>query len=172
MITACVNLDTEAWAESGAVVHTLRSLAGRIKSLTADEAQELSPRIEALVQQIAPALLEEHGVGVDSAAALLITAGDNPGRLTGEAALAALCGIIPVEHSSGKTQRHRLNRGGDRQANAALFRIVMTRLRGESRTVAYGRRLRPVGWCRSGLERRVVFNDSGPSRESLRETAK
>ncbi|MFI6990855.1 IS110 family RNA-guided transposase [Nonomuraea wenchangensis] len=136
LITACVKLDPDAWAESAAVVHTLRSLAGRIKCLTA-EAQELSARIEALVQQVAPALLEEHGIGVDSAASLLITAGDNPGRLTGEAALAALCGVSPVEHSSGKTQRHRLNRGGDRQANAALFRIVMTRLRGDPRTVAY-----------------------------------
>jgi transposase len=76
-------------------------------------------------------------VGPDSAAALLIAAGDNPGRLHSEAAFAALCGASPVEASSGKTRRHRLNRGGDRQANAALYRVVLVRLRWHQPTRDY-----------------------------------
>ena len=80
------------------------------------------------VQAQAPQLLERVGVGPDSAAALLIAAGDNPERLGHEASFAALCGVSPIEASSGKTRRHRLNRGGDRQANAALHRIAITRL--------------------------------------------
>ena len=74
------------------------------------------------------------GEGPDSAAALLIAAGDNPERLADEAAFAALCGVSPVEQSSGKTQCRRLNRGGNRQANAALYRIVQSRLRWDQRT--------------------------------------
>ena len=118
------------------MLHTLRTLVRRVKALTA-EAAELAGRIERLVQAVAPALLEQHGVGADSAVTLLIAVGDNAERLTDEADFAALCGVSPVERSSGKTRRHRLNRGGDRQANAAQFRIVLTRLRGEPRTVAY-----------------------------------
>ena len=77
------------------------------------------------------------GVGPDIAAALLITAGSNPERLYSKAAFAALCGVNPIPASSGKTNRHRLNRGGDRQANAALYRIVVVRLRHDCRTTAY-----------------------------------
>jgi transposase len=77
-----------------------------------------------------------HALG-EVAAALLVTAGDNPQRLHSEAALAALCGASPVEASSGKTRRHRLNRGGDRQANAALHRIVIVRLRWHQPTRDY-----------------------------------
>jgi transposase len=84
-----------------------------------------------------PALLERPGVGPDNAAALLIAAGDNPDRLTSDASFAALCGVSPVDASSGKTTRHRLNRGGNRHANAALYRIVLTRLRHDERTRAY-----------------------------------
>ena len=73
----------------------------------------------------------------DTAAALLITAGDNPERLHNEASFAALCGVSPVEASSGKTQRHRLNRGGDRRANSALHTIVLSRLRWDPDTRAY-----------------------------------
>ncbi|WP_337994026.1 IS110 family transposase [Actinomycetospora lutea] len=73
----------------------------------------------------APQLLARHGVGPDTAAALLIAAGDSPQRLHHEGSFAALCGVSPVEASSGKTQRHRLNRGGDRQANCALHRCSL-----------------------------------------------
>ncbi len=68
------------------------------------------------------------GVGQDSAGALLVAAGDNPGRLRSDACFSMLCGASPIQASSGKTTRHRLNRGGDRQANAALYRIVLVRL--------------------------------------------
>ena len=82
-------------------------------------------------------MLTRRGVGPDNAAALLITAGDNPDRLRSEASFAALCGVNPLEASSGKTSRRRLNRGGDRQANCALYRIAICRLRGDTRTRNY-----------------------------------
>lgn len=94
-----------------------------------------------------------NGVGPDSAAALLIAAGDNPERLDNEASFAALCGTSPVEASSGKTQRRRLNRGGNRQANAALFRIVLSRLRWEDRTQDYMRRRLAEGRTRREIIR-------------------
>ncbi|MFA3839498.1 transposase [Streptomyces aureus] len=84
-----------------------------------------------------PKLLERYGVGPDTASALLIAAGDNPDRMGSEASFAALCGASPVEASSGKTQRRRLNRGGDRQANSALYTIVLARLRWDARTRGY-----------------------------------
>jgi transposase len=83
------------------------------------------------------------GVGPDSAGALLVAAGDNPERLRSNAAFSMLCGASPIEASSGKTRRHRLNRGGDRQANAALHRIVVGRMRHDRRTKDYlARRIR------------------------------
>ncbi|MEU4541708.1 IS110 family transposase [Streptosporangium sp. NPDC023825] len=117
-------------------VFTLRLLARRIQQLT-QEVKELTQRIAGCIRVFRPELLEVIGVGPDSAAALLIAAGDNPDRLASEASFAALCGVSPVEQSSGKTQRRRLNRGGNRQANAALYRIVITRLRRDQRTRAY-----------------------------------
>ena len=68
---------------------------------------------------------------------MLIAAGDNPDRLRSEASFAALCGVSPLEASSGKTSRRRLNRGGDRQANSALYRIALSRLRWDTRTRDY-----------------------------------
>ena len=82
----------------------------------------------------APTLVSIFGVGPDTAATLLVTAGSNPERLRSEASFAALCGVSPIPASSGKTNRHRLNRGGDRQAHAALRRIVVVRLRYDHRT--------------------------------------
>ena len=93
-----------------------------------------------LTKQVAPALIQVFGVGTNTAAALLITAGSNHQRLKSEASFAALCGASPLPASSGRTNRHRLNRGGDRQANAALYRIVIVRLRYDARTVAYMKR--------------------------------
>jgi transposase len=101
------------------------------------EAAHLDERLGELVEATAPKLLELFGVGIDTAAALLVAAGDNPERLRSEAAWAHLCGVAPIEASSGKVTRHRLNRGGDRSANAALWRIVMTRIAKDSRTRAY-----------------------------------
>lgn len=114
----------------------MASLGRRILALD-EELAALDDLIATRVQQTAPKLLALFGVGVDTAAALLVAAGDNPERLRSEAAFAHLCGVSPVEASSGKVTRHRLDRGGDRQANAALWRIVMTRLCFDPRTRAY-----------------------------------
>jgi transposase len=93
-----------------------------------------------LVTARAPALLALYGIGPHTAALLLIAAGDHPGRLRSEAAWAHLCGSAPIPASSGKTVRHRLNPGGDRQANHALWRIVFTRLGSDPATRAYAER--------------------------------
>ena len=85
----------------------------------------------------APDLLARFGVGPDTAAALLVSAGDNPERLHSEAAWAHLCGVLPIPASSGKITRHRLDRGGDRHANSALWRIVMVRIAHDPDTTAY-----------------------------------
>ena len=124
---------------TAAAKYALRSLACRYRQLS-KEVQDLKAELERLIQATAPALVEAFGVGSDTAAALLIAAGSNPDRLNSEAAFASLCGVSPVPASSGKTNRHRLNRGGDRQANAALYRIVVVRLRYDLRTQAYLRR--------------------------------
>ncbi len=87
-----------------------------------------------------PALVALHGVATDVAGQLLVTAGDNPQRLHSEAAFAMLAGVAPLPASSGRTDRHRLNRGGDRHANAALYRVVCCRLRWDPRTRAYAER--------------------------------
>jgi transposase len=117
----------------------LRGLAQRYQHLDAEIAL-LTEQLDALTARHAPKLRDLHGVGPDCAAALLIAAGDNPRRLHSEAAFAALCGTSPVEASSGKTRRHRLNRGGDRQANAALHRVVVVRLRWHQPTRDYATR--------------------------------
>jgi transposase len=114
----------------------LRTLGQRVLSLD-EEKEHLDELLKKLVRDTAPSLLELHGVGVDTAATLLVTAGDNPERIRSEAAWAHLCGVAPIEASSGKVVRLRLNRGGDRQANNALWGIVLTRLRNDPRTQAY-----------------------------------
>jgi len=121
---------------AAAALYTLRLLAGRITALTA-EARDLHRRMQAAIATHTPALLQQPGVGPDTAATLLIAAGDNPHRLATDASFAALCGASPVQASSGKTTRHRLNRGGNRHANAALYRITLTRLRCDQRTRTY-----------------------------------
>ncbi|MFC3472271.1 transposase [Massilia oculi] len=119
-----------------ALTSTLRLLARRWLMLKA-ELKELDSQLKQLTLQFAPNLREQFGVGPLTAATLIITAGDNPERLRSEAALAALCGVNPIQASSGKTTRHRLNRGGNRQANNALWTIAMVRMRSEPRTRAY-----------------------------------
>jgi len=115
---------------------SLRSIARRYQLLT-HEIDELDAMLGPLVAAIAPNLVALNGVGTDVAGQLLVTAGDNPDRLRSEAAFAHLCGVSPIPASSGRTDRHRLNRGGDRAANAALYRIVLCRLRWDPRTRAY-----------------------------------
>jgi transposase len=120
----------------------LRSIARRYQQLTG-EINELDATLDPLVAQTAPNLITLNGVGTDVAGQLLVTAGDNPHRLRNDAAFAHLCGASPIPASSGRTNRHRLNRGGDRQANAALYRIVLCRLRWDPRTRAYADRRVP-----------------------------
>ena len=122
-----------------AAKYTLRSLASRHRQLN-EEVQELETELKRLTRAAAPALVNAFGIGPDTASSLLIAAGSNPDRLRSEASFAALCGVNPMPASSGKTNRHRLNRGGDRQANAALYRIVLVRLRHDPRTQEYMQR--------------------------------
>ncbi len=121
---------------AASVTQALARLARRIQYLDA-EAKDTLQQMTALLHRTAPALLQISGIGPDSVASLLIAAGDNPQRLHSEAAFVALYGTSPVEASSGKTSRRRLNRGGNRQANAALFRTVLSRLRWDAATQAY-----------------------------------
>jgi transposase len=133
--------------------YTLHHLAQRIQALTA-EAHDLQQQITAVFNTHAPQL-HRHGIGSDSAAALLIAAGDNPDRMHTEASFAALCGVSPIEASCGKTRRSRLNRGGDRRANAALYRIALTRSRGDERTRDYLERRATQGLTRREAIRRI-----------------
>ena len=112
------------------------SLAHRIQSLEREIA-DLDELLAPLLAATAPELLGLFGVGPDTAAALLVAAGDNPERLHSEAAWAHLCGVSPLQASSGKVTRHRLDRGGDRQANSALWRIAMVRIAHDPETTAY-----------------------------------
>jgi transposase len=118
---------------------SLRTLARRWQQLQA-ELDQLDGQLQELVAAVAPALVALPGVGVDTAGQLLVTAGDNPQRLRGEASFAHLCGVAPIPASSGRTHRYRLNRGGDRQANHALWRIALVRMRCHPPTRAYVQR--------------------------------
>ncbi len=123
----------------------IKSLARRIKSLDA-EMRTIDETLRSLITETAPTLLELYGVGVDTAASLLVTAGDNPHRLGSEGSWAHLCGTTPLPANSGKvTTRFRLSRGGDRQANAALYRIVLTRMSSDEETRRYVTRRRDEG---------------------------
>jgi transposase len=119
-----------------AVLTALKALAQRHQFLTT-QADELSILIDGLVTTANPALRAAFGVGPDTAAQLLITAGANPDRLRSEASFAALCGVSPVPASSGKTTRHRLSRGGDRHANNALYRVTVCRMAHDPKTQHY-----------------------------------
>jgi transposase len=114
----------------------IRTLGRRVLDLEADS-RRLDESIEELVKRTAPSLLGVYGVGTHTAAILLVAAGDNPDRLKSEAAFAHLCGVAPLPASSGKVVRHRLNPGGNRQANHALWRIVFTRMSSDERTRKY-----------------------------------
>ncbi|MFG2523545.1 IS110 family transposase [Streptomyces sp. NPDC048527] len=131
---------------------TLCLLAQRIVGLTR-QMRDLEKHLAGLVKRHFPQLLVPVGIGPDSAATLLITMGDNPERLRSEASFAALCGVSPVEYSSGRRCRHRLNRGGDRRANAALYRIVQSRLRFDARTRGYYERRAAEGKARREIIR-------------------
>jgi transposase len=124
--------DTVVYATKLAIA----TLGRRVLALDAD-GKRLDDELDTLVRRRAPRLLEIYGVGTHTAAILLVAAGDNPRRLHSEAAFAHLCGVAPLRASSGKVDRHRLNPGGNRQANHALWRIVFTRMAGDERTRKY-----------------------------------
>src|ERR1700712_4970304 len=117
-------------------VRVTHTLAQRAISLEA-EVTEIDRLLKNLVAETAPELAAIVGVGTDVATALLVAAGDNPQRLRSEAPFAHLCGVAPIDASSGKQERHRLNRGGDRQANSALWHILITRMVCDQRTRDY-----------------------------------
>ncbi|MDT0382698.1 IS110 family transposase [Streptomyces sp. DSM 42041] len=130
---------------------SLRRLARRHQAMDAEIA-EIDTEIGPLVQQAAPALLELFGVGTETAGQLLASAGDNPERMRSEGAFAHLAGVAPIPASSGRTHRHRLNRGGDRAANNALHTIVLVRMRYDERTRAYVERR-----TREGLSKKDIM---------------
>lgn len=139
LVKACALLrpGTVAPGEIDAAVKTaLRSTARRIQFLD-QQIKALEAHLKVLIDATATGLVTTFGVGYETAAQLLITVGDNPHRIADEAAFASLCGVAPIPASSGKTNRHRLNRGGNRQANRALHIIVMARLKYDQRTRDY-----------------------------------
>jgi transposase len=130
----------------------LRATSHRITALTTEIAALRRDR-RTLIRQLAPALLEQPGIGEDSATQLLITFGANTDRIRNEAAFAHLTGTAPIPASSGKTNRHRLNRGGDRQANRSLYIIAINRLRCDERTRTYAARRTAEGKTRRDIIR-------------------
>src|SRR6266498_576662 len=134
-------------------VEMIRSLRVARRSALKAEIAELDRGLAMVVAEAAPALLALRGVGTDVAGALLVAAGDNPERLSSEAAFARLCGVAPLPASSGKTNRHRLNRGGDRIANNALWRIVLVRMNGDPRTRNYVERRTKEGLSKKEIIR-------------------
>jgi transposase len=131
---------------------TLVLLAKRWLALK-EEIKTLDAMLESLTTRYAPRLRGRFGVGPQTAAVLVAVAGDNPERLKSESSLAALCGVSPLQASSGKTVRHRLNRGGDRSANNALWTITMVRMRSDPRTRAYVERRTKEGMSRKEIHR-------------------
>jgi len=136
-----------------AMLYVLGSLARRWLQLH-EEIKAHTRALEQLTARAAPRLVEAFGIGFDSAAEMLVTAGDDSGRIRSEAALAKLCGACPIPASSGKTNgRHRLNRGGNRQANAALHRVVIVRMRWHEPTRAYVARRTAEGLSKKDIIR-------------------
>ena len=142
----------EAQTTAAYAKKVLRHLARRYQTLDA-EITELEGDIRRLCARANPALLAANGVGPDTASVLLVAAGDNPGRMKSERSFAALCGTSPVQASSGQTIRHRLNRGGNRQANSALWRIATTRMRTDAATKEYVTRRQGEGKNRKEIIR-------------------
>jgi transposase len=142
LVTACARLRpdlTKLTDPVQAAKHALRSMAVRTQHLST-ETRTLRKQLAELTQTAAPATSAIFGLGPDTVSALLVTVGDNPDRLRSEAAFAHLCGVAPIPASSGKTNRHRLHRGGDRAANSALHIATVVRLRYDPRSRAYADR--------------------------------
>ncbi len=139
LIVACSELDTDGDLADPLVAmnYALRSLATRWLAVH-EEVKTHSKNLKRLVEQTAPDLVDAFGIGPDIAGELLVAAGDHTDRIRSESAFAKLCGVAPIPAGSGKTSgRHRINRGGTRQANAALYRTVIVRMRWHEPTIAY-----------------------------------
>lgn len=150
---ACAKLRSADLSDpAGATKAALRHLGRRILALT-DEIEQLNQALADLTTRAAPELLALKGVGPDVAGQLLATTGDNPERLNSEAAFAHLCGVAPIPASTGRKDRHRLNRGGDRAANHALHTIVLCRMRWDPRTRAYVERRTQQGLSKKDIMR-------------------
>ncbi len=148
---ACAWRTSSASNPSAAAKFTMRSVARRYRALTA-EVGLLDAEIADIVGQVAPDLLSLQNVGPETASALLVAAGDNPERLRSESSFAHMCGVAPLPASSGKSHRHRLNRGGNREANCALYTIAVGRLYRDERTAVYAARR-----TAEGLSRREII---------------
>ncbi len=149
----------------GATKFALRELARRVQALDTEIAR-VNAILGPLVATTAPGLIARHGIGTDTAATLLVTAGDNPDRLRSEASFAHLCGSAPIDASSGLIKRKRLNPRGDRRANEALWRIVLVRMSTDPRTRAYvarrtleGKSKREIMRCLKRYVAREIFRD-------------
>lgn len=149
----CARLRTLGGTPLLAALATALRLLGKRWLVLAKEISELDKALEHLTREHAVRLRGQFGIGPQTAAVLLAVAGDNPERLKNEAALAALCGVSPLQASSGKTVRHRLNRGGDRAANNALWTIAMVRMRDDPRTRAYVARRTQEGLSSKEIQR-------------------
>jgi transposase len=155
MVTACAGLTVDATAMTDPIQATraaLQAIATRVQALD-DEIALADRRLRPAVVKTAPRLSALLGVGSEVAGQLLATVGDNPDRLRSEAALAHLCGAAPIPASSGRTDRHRLNRGGDRAANNALYTIALTRMRYDPRTRDYVQRRTKQGLAKIEIMR-------------------
>jgi transposase len=155
LIVTCANLRPDRADAASPLTATkiaLRSLARRHQQLNTEIA-DLDELLEPLTAVINPGLIAANGVGTDVAGQLLVTAGENHDRLASEPAFAMLCGVAPIPASSGKTTRYRLNRGGDRQANKALYRVVLCRLRWDPDTRAYAERRTKEGLSKKEIIR-------------------
>jgi len=157
---------------AAATKHTLRAIARRWQQLNA-EVCEHEKILTRLTRQLTPDLVAAHGIGCDTAAEMLIVAGDNADRVRSEPAWARLLGVAPVPASSGMTSRHRLNRGGHRHANAALYRVVIVRMQYHEPTKAYvarrtaeGKTKREIIRCPKRLLAREIWALMRPFREA------
>ena len=135
-VAARLRPDADPGDVEGATKFALRSVARRHVSLS-EEIAALDAQLKRLVAEVAPRLVSLPGIGTNHAATLLVLAGDNPERLKSEASFASLCGVSPIEASSGKVVRHRLNRGGNRDANRTLHMICVVRMGSDQRTRSY-----------------------------------
>jgi transposase len=155
LVTACAALDAtgDMTDPETAMRHTLVTLASRWLALH-DEIKTHTVHLKTLTKAAAPQMLERFGIGFDTTAELLVAAGDNTNRIRSEAAFAKMCGVCPIPTGSGKTSgRHRLNRGGNRQANAALYRVVIVRMRWHPPTIAYVERRTAEGLSKKDIIR-------------------